>query len=288
MVLDTISVTVCNTMKMFFRLLPVFFYLLLGGCALVATVATSEDEDGLSDSTQVAAIPWVQAATPPATPEPVTLPSAALQWQHTAFPGKKASRYSLVQLDGRNAMAVQAASSASMLRQRVRVEPLDLNRLRFSWKVPALIDAADLTQRDLGDSPVRIVLAFEGDRSRFSAKNAMLSELAHALTGEPLPYATLMYVWCNNREPGSVIINPRTDRIRKLVMESGSRNLGQWLDYERDIRADFEKAFGEAPGALLAVGIMTDSDNTQSTTQAWYGPVKLVPPSQVASALPKQ
>ena len=219
-------------MKMFFRLLPVFFYLLLGGCASVASVASSEDEDGLSDSAQVAAIPWVQAATPAATPEPVTLPSAALQWQH--------------------------------------------------------MDAADLTQRDLGDSPVRIVLAFEGDRSRFSAKNAMLSELAHALTGEPLPYATLMYVWCNNREPGSVIINPRTDRIRKLVMESGSRNLGQWLDYERDIRADFEKAFGEAPGALLAVGIMTDSDNTQSTTQAWYGPVKLVPPSQVASALPKQ
>ena len=82
-------------MKIFFRLLPVFFYLLLGGCASVASVASSEDEDGLSDSAQVAAIPWVQAATP-ATPEPVTLPSAARQWQHTAFPGKKASRYSLV------------------------------------------------------------------------------------------------------------------------------------------------------------------------------------------------
>lgn len=263
-------------MNAFFRLLPVFFYLLLAGCASVATVASSDDEDEtVSATAQPTSIAWGQGV------------ESAVQWVHTAFPGKKASHYSLVSLDGRNAMAVNAASSASMLRQKVRVEPADLNQLRFSWKVPALIEAADLEQRDLDDSPVRIVLAFEGDRSKFSAKNAMLSELAHALTGEPLPYATLMYVWCNKREPGSVIINPRTDRIRKLVMESGSGHLGQWMDYERDIRADFEKAFGEAPGALLAVGIMTDTDNTQSTTQAWYGPVKLVAHNTVATALPK-
>lgn len=267
-----------------FRLLPVFFYLLLAGCASVTTNASSDDEGDGAGAVLTAYIPWVQAAPAAAVPSAAVSP---VEWHHTAFPGKKASRYNVVKLDGRNAMAVQAHSSASMLRQKLRVEPADLHQLRFSWKVPALIEAADLTQRDLGDSPVRIVLAFEGDRSKFSARNAMLSELAHALTGEPLPYATLMYVWCNDREPGSVIINPRTDRIRKLVMESGSRNLGHWLDYERDIRADFEKAFGEAPGALLAVGIMTDSDNTQSTTQAWYGPVKLVAHNAVATTLPK-
>ena len=96
-----------------------------------------------------------------------------------------------------------------------------------------------------------------------------------ALTGEEMPYATLMYVWCNKREPGTVIRSPRTDRIRKLVVESGPKRLNQWLDYERDIRADFQRAFGEAPGALVAIGIMTDSDNTHTTTQAWYGPVQL-------------
>ncbi|MGI9134213.1 MAG: DUF3047 domain-containing protein, partial [Rhodoferax sp.] len=126
-------------------------------------------------------------------------------------------------------------------------------------------------------SPVRLVLAFEGDRSQFSAKNAMLSELAHALTGEPMPYATMMYVWCNTRPPGSVILNPRTDRIRKLVVESGPNNLNRWLDYERDVRADFERLFGEPPGALLAIGVMTDSDNTRTRTRAWYGPIAWAP-----------
>ncbi|NDH54125.1 MAG: DUF3047 domain-containing protein [Betaproteobacteria bacterium] len=82
-------------------------------------------------------------------------------------------------------------------------------------------------------------------------------------------------ILCNQRPSESVIHSPRTARVRKLVMESGPQRLGRWLDYERDIRADFEKAFGEPPGALVAVGIMTDTDNTGETAQAWYGPLAL-------------
>ncbi len=84
-----------------------------------------------------------------------------------------------------------------------------------------------------------------------------------------------MYVWCNRREPGSVIVNPRSDRIRKLVVESGRGHLNRWMDYERDVRSDYEKVFGEAPGALIGIAIMTDSDNTRSTAEAWYGPIRL-------------
>ena len=63
---------------------------------------------------------------------------------------------------------------------------------------------------------------------------------------------------------------------RKLVLESGPQHLGRWLDYERDIKADFEMAFGEAPGALVGIGIMTDTDNTRGQALAWYGPVALL------------
>jgi len=43
------------------------------------------------------------------------------------------------------------------------------------------------------------------------------------------------------------------------------------------VRADFEQAFGEAPGELQALAIMTDSDNTQSRARAWYGEIRLEP-----------
>ncbi len=234
--------------------------------ALLGLAACSSVPSRPTAETSWSSSPWATASSGP---------QGQHDWKHFSLPGKKATQFNYTRMDGRDAMAVLAVSSASMLRQTVRIEPAQLDSVRFSWKVPALIGEADMALREADDSPVRIVLAFEGDRSRFSPKNAMLSELSRALTGEEMPYATLMYVWCNKREPGTVIVNPRTDRIRKLVVQSGSGQLNQWLDYKRNIREDFERVFGEAPGALVGIGIMTDSDNTSSTVKAWYGPVKL-------------
>ena len=214
---------------------------------------------------------------------PAGMLEAPSRWQHRTFPGKAQNQFAYLNLDGRRAMGVRSSASASMLRKLVSIAPAQLDALRFSWKVPALIADADMALSAKDDSPVRLVLAFDGDRSKLSARDRMLSELAYAVTGEDMPYATLMYVWCNSRDPGSVVMNPRTDRIRKLVLESGPMRLNRWIDYERDIRADYLKVFGEEPGRLIAVGIMTDTDNTKSTAQAWYGPVVLGPMTLAAN-----
>ena len=198
-----------------------------------------------------------------------------LQWQAMRLPGKLLTAYRVAPQGPRDALLAEAASSASMLRQALHIHPDQLGALQFDWRVDQLIPGADMRQRDAEDSPVRLIMVFEGDRQRFSVKNNMLSELTLSLTGEPLPYATLMYVWCNDCPAESVIVNPRTDRIRKLAVESGAERVGQWLNYRRDIRADFKKAFGEEPGALLGLAIMTDTDNTRSTTRAWYGAIRL-------------
>jgi hypothetical protein len=218
--------------------------------------------------------PWAAASRPGASPA-----AGASLWSHHTFPGKTPTKFSYTREDGRDVVAVMAASSASMLRSKVRIEPAELGSVRFSWKVPELISGADMAARDADDSPVRVVLFFEGDRSRFSARDAMMAELVRAVTGEEMPYATLMYVWCNRRAPGALITNPRTDRVRTFVVESGAGRLNQWLQYERDIAADFRRAFGEEPGALLGMAIMTDSDNTRSMARAWYGPLRLLPPT---------
>jgi hypothetical protein len=213
-------------------------------------------------------------------------PGESIVWHSRIFPGKNPTRYVRMAFDGRDAIQGDSVSSASMLRQHIRVEPFTLGNISFAWQVAHLIPGANMGLRDHDDSPVRIMLAFEGDRSRLSLKDNMLSELARTLTGEEMPYATLMYVWCNSRAPGSVITSPRTDRIRSIVLESGPHRLNQWLDYQRDIRADFETAFGEAPGALVGVAIMSDSDNTRSEAKAWYGAVRITPTVLVQAAKP--
>ena len=83
-----------------------------------------------------------------------------------------------------------------------------------------------------------------------------------------------MYVWDSQADVESLVVNKRSDRIRKIVLESGPAHLGQWRNYRRDIRADYRRAFGEDPGALIGVAVMTDSDNTQSRAEAWYGEIR--------------
>lgn len=228
------------------------------------------------------ALPWkdqtagapASAQVPTHTPLRFSAQDKA-QWEAVALPGKLRTAFRLDKRQGRSSLRADSERSASMLRQKLRIPAEQLGRLTFEWQILKLIADADMRHRETEDSPVRVILAFDGDRQKFSAKNAMLNELSRALTGEEMPYATLMYVWSNQEPVESVIINPRTDRVRKIVVESGGQGIEQWHRYERQIRLDFEKAFGEAPGTLIGLAIMTDSDNTQGSARAWYGEIRL-------------
>ncbi|WP_430418086.1 DUF3047 domain-containing protein [Methylibium petroleiphilum] len=202
-------------------------------------------------------------------------PHCVPAWQPHALPGKRGTRYDLGSEAGPAVVRARADASASMLRYRMRLEPDALQTLRFSWRVTALIDRADVRHRETEDSPARIVLAFDGDHGTLPLKDRSLFELAELVTGERPPFATLMYVWDNGAPLESVVINPRSDRVRKIVVESGPAHLREWREHERDISADYRRAFGEAPGALIGIGLMTDADNTGTSATAWYGAVCL-------------
>lgn len=217
-----------------------------------------------------------------AWPEPAQARAAALLktpqpgvWAPYRWPGKRMAAFVPDRVMGRDALRVDANSTVSVLRQRFEPALAAPGQVRFAWKAQALPAGADLRDPTKEDAALRVVLAFDGDRSRLSDRALRLSDLSQALTGEPLPYATLVYVWSETEPVGTVIHNPRTDRIRKLVVSSGADALGQWKDHHRDVRADFQKAFGEQPGPLLSVALMSDTDNTRSRTRAWFGGLEL-------------
>ena len=196
------------------------------------------------------------------------------QWREVRFPGKVATRYALVNHEGQAWLRADAQNSASMLRQKIDPNLGPYSRIRFPLVIEQPLMNADVARQDKEDSPARVILAFDGDRSEFSARESALSELSHLMTGEPMPYATLMYVWCPQREVGSVVHNPRIDRIRKVVVAGpGDRQTRHLI--ERDFRADYERAFGRPPGRLIGIAIMTDSDNTQGRARALYGPIEM-------------
>jgi len=196
-------------------------------------------------------------------------------WEHQTFKGRAATDYRGTQHQGRPALHAHSRSGSSLLRHRLQWPADRVGTLQFSWFVEELRPEFDLTDREAEDAVARVILTFDGDRNRLPARDRALSELAQLVTGEPMPYATLMYVWDHQHPEGTVVRHPATSRIRMLVVRSGPDGLGRWQDIERDVRADFEHAFGEAPVTLTGIGLMTDANNTRQTAQAWFGPVRL-------------
>ncbi len=223
-------------------------------------------------------------AAPRPTPAPLAdastvAPMNASAWHMVPLPGKESTRYTWTRKEGRPALAAESTSSASMYRHALRVEPEALGAVSFSWWVSELVPGASVADAEREDAPARVLLGFAGDIGKLPFRTRMLFDMAEALTGEKPPYATLMYVWDAQAPVGSVIVNPRTDRVRKIVVDSGPAGLRRWRDHRRDLAADYRLAFGEAPGRLVSVAVMTDSDNTRSSASSWYGPVHLHEPA---------
>ncbi len=163
--------------------------------------------------------------------------------------------------------------------------PLNHNgRLQWRWKVDQLIAQADNTRKSTEDAPVRLVISFEGDLDRLSFDDRLFFDHIRVFTGQQLPYATLMYIWENRLPRDTVISNPHTSRIKMVIVESGRDRVGTWREESRNVYEDFKLAFGEPPGRITAIGIMTDTDNTGDNVHAYYGDIvfKRVPRARSA------
>lgn len=196
---------------------------------------------------------------------------------------KKPTQYRLQTEQGRTVLHARAEAAASGLIQELNIEPARLSQLDWQWKIKSLINTADNYQRATEDSPVRIVLAFDGDKDALPFADQMMFETGKLISGRDIPYATLMYIWENKAPVGTVINNSRTGRIKMVVAASGTGGIGQWRHFSRNIADDFQAAFGEKPGRLIGLGVMTDTDNTGESIEAWYGDIRLTQEPQIAS-----
>jgi Protein of unknown function (DUF3047) len=202
-------------------------------------------------------------------------------WQPWIINRAKApTEYRLVRDAGSGQLVLHARAdaAASGLRQLVDVDPRQQPVIEWRWRVLDLIVGADNQDRYAEDSPVRLMLFFDGDRKTLPLKEQLLMETAHLLSGQQLPYATLIYIWENRFPVGTVLANSYSSQVKLVVAGSGpDARIGQWKRFERNYVDDFRRAFGAEPGRLVGVGIMTDTDNTGESIEAYYGDIELKP-----------
>lgn len=191
-------------------------------------------------------------------------------------PYKKNTIYRLENYQGRTVLSANSKTSASGL--VVKLQPRQANDLwlKWEWKAVSAIPNTDNAEGPKDDAPLRILVAFSGNKSKLPLKERMNFELANLISGQEMPYATLMYIWSGNAPVDTIVTNAYTTRIKMIVVDSGWDHLGQWQQHQRDLAADYKRAYGEPPGEIIGIGLLTDTDNTKSETRAYYGDIELI------------
>jgi len=224
-----------------------------------------------------------RAAPPPAQPSGDVIQAATFSTQPsgTVLPqgwkpliilrSKRRTDYSLVEDQGQVVMRAEARKSASGLHRDVNVDPARHRFLKWRWRVDAPVSGADPRKSSSEDAPARVLVSFYGDLLTLDPFEQTNLAMASALSGQAIPYATLIYIWSDKLPVDSVVPNPRTERVQMVVADSGPAEPGKWVTLERDLLEDFRRAFGEEPGPIERIGLMTDTDNTADTAVSFYG-----------------
>jgi len=190
-------------------------------------------------------------------------------WAHQPLSKlKRDTAYTLAKEDGRTVLLATADRSASLYVTRFEPSLSVPATLSWRWKTDALVPGADNRDKNLEDAPLRVIVEFDGDHATLPA-----AERGGFMRAN-LPYAVLMYIWSDHVAVGSVITSAHTSRVKMLVIASGEGGLGSWQSVRRNLAEDYRHAFGAAPGPMLGVAVMTDTDNTGTKAVGQYADIR--------------
>ena len=180
------------------------------------------------------------------------------------------SRYELVRDGNVTVLKAAARDSASGLVHPLDIDPGAFPQLTWRWK---LMELPPVSDKSPDDSPVRLVVSFEGDIDKLAFGDRIFFANFHLFTGEQLPYAALMYIWGSKSAPETIRPTEQTGRIQMIVVDQGRDGLGKWREMTRSVREDFRRAFGEEPGRIISVGVLTETDFSARDVDAYYGDI---------------
>lgn len=192
------------------------------------------------------------------------------------IPKVAANKFSLVADGGKTVLRVDSDNSAGSLALPLTTSAGGTDALlEWRWKVSRVLDKADMNTKGGDDFSARVYVFFDVPLESLSFSERTKLRLARMVAGQDLPTAALCYVWDNAHRAGHTQWSPYTNRLRKIVLQSGPANVNKWMTEARDISADFREAFGFEAPAVTGVAVGNDTDNTDERVTTWYGDVVL-------------
>ena len=169
---------------------------------------------------------------------------------------RRHTQYEAVGLNGRRCLRVASQNAASLLLRPMRFNADTYEWLSWDWRVDRFVEHEALGEKGGSDAAARVYVYFDTQ-------------------GLPWQKRSLDYVWSASLPAGTIMSSAFSSDSKIIVVESGSSTLGRWRHAERNLEDDYARCFGKRMPAVIAIGIMGDSDNTEGETLAYFDEMRL-------------
>jgi hypothetical protein len=174
-------------------------------------------------------------------------------WKSKSFKGE--TEYTWIKKDNRAYIRATSRGTASGLYYKIKYDPAQYPYITWQWKVDNIINSGDATRKSGDDYGARIYVVFHS----FFFWNT----------------TAINYIWANKLPKEQAVPNPYTSKNIMISIESGRAENGKWISETRNIYEDYKRFFGKEPPKIIAIAIMTDTDDTGESATANYGPIAI-------------
>lgn len=162
--------------------------------------------------------------------------------------GGEGSEVYRVKINQESYLEANAINSAISIAKEFEYDLKEYPFLSWQWKVLELPKGGDERYKKTGDSAAAIYVVFSG---RFRPDN-------------------IKYVWSASLPVGTTTKSPYSSETKIVVLRNKSSPLATWVSEKVNVYEDYKRLFGREPKHVQAIGLMSDSDNTESRATAHY------------------
>ncbi len=159
---------------------------------------------------------------------------------------------------GKGIIKAESLGGRSSLFKEVKEKEKSYPVLSWGWKISNVVHSAIETRKDRFDAAARVMVVF-GKEKNYRIFGG----------GEPIGFK-IEYIWAAHLPKGQLFDHPGEKDCKVFVLESGDGKAKQWVYEVRNIQKDFQTAFGSEFPGTLAIGIQTDTDQSNEQVTAYY------------------
>ena len=184
------------------------------------------------------------------------------QYGNNGFPSKwRASNddaktiYRIESESGNHFLRARADNKAVQIGLEHTFDPKNQPRLKWRWRVSQMPPGADERVSGKHDAAAQVYIIFD---------NRVWPRV-------------VKYTWSSSLPVGTQFTSPLYSRNKGIVRRSGQPDPKRWYEEEVNFLEDFKRLFGDEPGKVQGIAILTSSDATKTTAGADYDDFVLLP-----------